>query len=122
MPAVNKYLDAGVIIEKSSLLRKSADSPAITFCIQNPFGWKNNSGKLNIFRSWVDAYCEQPDTVEAAVKCLDEQSFNLTETINSYPSDRFDLLLNMDQVQWVEDVTSSIEGNKIGWGLNKDTM
>ena len=113
-PSVKKYLAAGVIIEKSSVLRKSADSPAITFCIQNPFGWKNNSGKLDVFNSWVDTYCDSPATVDAALKCLDEQSFNLTETINSniYPSDTFDLFLNMDHVQWMEGVTASTEGNK----------
>ena len=35
IPSVNKYLDAGVIIERRSAVRKYNDTPAITFCVLN---------------------------------------------------------------------------------------
>ena len=116
IPSVNKYLEAGVIIERRSVVRKHNDTPAITFCVLNegPFGWKNVSKKLNLNKSWVDVYCDNhSSTVDDALQCLDDQTYNLTETINSYPSRGHDFFLDMEQQMWNSDASSSYEGTLV---------
>ena len=93
-------------------MRKYNDTPAITFCVLNegPFGWKNVSKKLNLNISWVEVYCGNRRTVAEALQCLDEQTYNLTETIASYPTHGHDLFLDMEQQVWTDDASSSYEG------------
>ena len=112
-PSINNFINAGVIVEKSSARREMADSPAITICALNKqsVGWKNTSDQLTGKHTvtWVDEYCKSPENVEGVVACLDEETFNLTETIDFRPSTWLKFI-PMDKASWSYDVTSGYQG------------
>ena len=84
-PSSNKYLNAGIFIDKSSVSRENKDTPSITFCALNNEthqGWKNQTKlKADFGTTWVDLYCDNKQTVDNTVACLDDMTFNLNETI-----------------------------------------
>ena len=107
-PSFNKYLDAGVFIEKSTARRENKDSPAITLCVLNKDtdkGWKKKINVINeLGKTWVDMFCDKPETVDDAVACLDDGTFNLTETIGVGPNN-FLNFFGPNNESWIEDVT-----------------
>ena len=110
-PSFNNYLSAGVIIEKHSVKRENKDTPAITFCAmdnETKIGWKN-SVKLEFGMTWVDMYCNNSKTVKDAVACLDDVTYNLTETIRDFEIEGIDFinLIGTDNDLWIYDVTEA---------------
>ena len=121
LPSFNKYRDAGVIVEKHSIRREHVDTPTITFCAtnENYVGWKNDSIVLeDLFDPWRKV-CNNASTVEAAMTCIDNKTFNLTETINSHPNPT-GMTLDMNREVWTNYVTVYLRGllfklgNKLG--------
>ena len=105
-PSFKIYLNEGVIIEKGSARSQTEDSPAITFCALSKGtdrGWKtepqNQSGK-----HWVEINCNSTDKVHDAVACLDNGTFNLTETIIGSLSPFLNFIQTNNEL-WIEDVT-----------------
>ena len=111
LPSFNKYRDAGVIVEKHSIRREHVDTPTITFCAtnENYVGWKNDSIVLeDLFDPWRKV-CNNASTVEAAMTCIDNKTFNLTETINSHPNPT-GMTLDMNREVWTNYVTVYLRG------------
>ena len=113
-PSFNNYLNAGVIIEKSSVRREREDTPAITFCAmdnETGTGWKNKINiKVEVGMTWVDLYCNNSKTVKDAVSCLDNLTYNLTETIrDENVADEHELMpfFGTDNDLWIYDVTEA---------------
>ena len=106
-PSIEKYLNAEVIVEKSSLKREKKDSPAITFCAYNEqnYGWKKKV-RINGYRTWVDEFCNNTTSIKDAMTCLDEGTFNLSETVNWKKVGKLDI----HSLAWTEDVTASYDG------------
>ena len=108
LPSFNNYLDSGVFIDKRSVGRESNDTPAITFCAmdnETKIGWKNKSFGI----TWVDMYCNNSKTVKDAVACLDDVTYNLTETIRDFEIEGIDFinLIGTDNDLWIYDVTEA---------------
>jgi hypothetical protein len=108
-PSINNYLDSGIFIDKHSVRRESNDTPAITFCAmvnETKIGWKN---KTNFVITWVDSYCNNSKTVKDAVTCLDNLTYNLTETIRDHKN--YDIqsinLIGTNNDLWTYDVTEA---------------
>ena len=104
LPSINNYLDAGVIIEKSSARREDKDSPAITFCALNnmQIGWKNQTNGAEVYQlksNWK--------TVEEAVACFNDGTFYIAETIGDV-QDELSNSIKTDNDLWIEDVTGGI--------------
>jgi hypothetical protein len=112
-PSFNNYLNAGVIIEKTSVRRENKDTPAITFCAMDNdtnVGWKNKiSVKVELGMTWVDLYCNSSNKVKDAVACLDDVTYNLTETIRNTEVDECDFVNCIDTANdlWMYDVTEA---------------
>ena len=109
MPSFSNYLNAGVIIEKNSVKRENKDTPAITFCAmdnETKLGWKN---KKSVGMTWVDMYCNNSQTVKDAVACLDDVTYNMTETIIDFEIDEieFSNLIGTDNDLWIYEVTEA---------------
>ena len=49
--------------------------------------------------------------MEAAVNCLDQNTFNLSETIKSNFDKKWDFFLDMDKENWTADFTSTNQGS-----------
>ena len=84
-PSVQKYLDAGVVTEKTWRLRTLEDFPAITFCILNSetqWGWKKMIPQVeDEYVAWIDLFCSNATDVEEAVGCLDHGTYSINDTI-----------------------------------------
>ena len=93
-----KYLDAGVFIDRSSVRSENKDTPAITFCALNKEtdrGWKSQTNvKKDIGTTWVDNYCNNKETLEDTVACMDDETFNITETLRDFEIDETELSRN----------------------------
>ena len=114
-PSINKYLNAGVIVEKSSLKREIKDSPAITFCALNEnYGWKKKV-RMDGWKTWVDLFCNNTTTLKDAMTCLDEGTFNHSETVGKRVGK-----LDIHSLVWTEDVTASFEGTFLYFNLQGD--
>ena len=111
LPSFKMYKDAGVVVEKYSTRRKHTDSPTITFCAVNAnyMGWKDDSiGMVDLYDPWKKV-CNNATTVESAMSCINNKTFNLTETINSHP-DPTEMTLDMNEEVWTSYVTSYSQG------------
>ena len=111
-PSYNKYLDAGVFIDRSSVRIENKDTPAITFCALNKEtdrGWKSQTNvKKDIGTTWVDLYCNNKETLEDTVVCMDDETFNITETLRDFEIDEIELSRNFihtDNYLWTYDLT-----------------
>jgi hypothetical protein len=111
-PSYKKYLDAGVFIDRSSVRRENKYTPAITFYALNnesDQGWKSKTSvKKNVGTTWVDLYCDNKRTVEETVSCLDDETYNLTETIQHFEIDETEFNINIidtDNELWINDLT-----------------
>ena len=109
-PSFNNYLNAGVIIEKNSVKRENKDTPAITFCAmdnETTTGWKKEfSVNFEFGLSWVDMYCNNSKTVKDAVTCLDDVTYNLTETMRDFEHELI-RPIGTDNDLWIYDVTEA---------------
>ena len=87
IPSFQKYLTAGVMVDKSWRRRQPEDSPTVTFCARNNntgLGWKSMSKtSRDPNMTAIDLQCNNPETVDDALDCLNKETFNLTETIKS---------------------------------------
>jgi hypothetical protein len=113
-PSYKKYLNAGVFINRSSVRRENKYAPAINFCALNNVtnqGWKSKTSvKKNLGTTWVDLYCNNKRTVEETVDCLDDETYNLTETIQDLEIDETEFnvnIIDIDNELWIDDLTDS---------------
>ena len=82
IPSLMKYQTAGVLVRKSWARRSLQDEPSITLCAINPEtldGWKTPRNKDDLYP--LDSYCNNPAYTSDALKCFEEKTFNLRETI-----------------------------------------
>ena len=99
--SVNKFLDSGTISDKTWKYREPTDTPYITFCAtdnKTGSGWKDDTIRTDHSennQTYIEIYCSNSTTVSAAMNCLDEQTYNLSETIVDM-SDQ-----GQDSTQWV---------------------
>ena len=68
-PSFKTYMDAGIIVEKSSVKREIEDSPAITFCAMKDenFGWKKTK-KFDEWKPWLDIYCKNRTNIKDTIR------------------------------------------------------
>ena len=60
---------------------------------------------------WVNLYCGNfSTTVEAALDCMNDKTFNLTETINTTVKIEWDFFLDVNNEIWSEDFTLPFQG------------
>ena len=107
-PSFNKYLHSGVFVDQSTKRRENKDSPTITFCALNnetEKGWKKKIDEIaDFYKTWPDKYCDNPEKIDDAVTCLNNGTFNLTETIRVGPNKNLNFI-GPDHELWIEDVS-----------------
>ena len=108
LPSFHLYRDAGVFVDKHSIRRGVTASPAITFCAlnRNNLGWKNDSIRPEDLFKPLQSICRNPASVEAALSCIDKETFNLTETVTSYSG----VTLDMTSAVWSRHVSTFLPG------------
>ena len=111
LPSYNKYLNAGIFIDKSLVKRKKTDTPSVTFCALNnetDLGWKTKTKvKKDLGTTWVDLYCDNKQTVDNTVACLDVVTFNLNETIRDFQLKFLTNIIGTGNELWIHDVTDA---------------
>ena len=78
---------AGVIIDKRTSLMQLTDTASITFCALNKTtnqGWQTGRTVENLYQSGWETYCSE---VEDTLACIDEETFNLNDTIKAEEND-----------------------------------
>ena len=89
--------------------RKRIHQPLHCALNEQSLGWKKKA-RLDVYGTWVELFCENPTTIKDALTCLDEGTFNFTETVGKAwetSSEKLDI----DSTTWTEDVMSSWEGS-----------
>ena len=86
IPSFNKFQAREVLINKRKINTEDIAPPAITFCSGD--GWKNvsdDSSNTEIqdygFDSEILKHCQESNTFEEVLECIDTKTYNLTETI-----------------------------------------
>ena len=117
-PALVRYLEKAVLIKVSTISppaeREGLLPPAITFCPMTParpypMGWKNSSS--DDLTHVIDANCENLVDHKDVLKCIQEKTYQLNETL----LDAFDgmkdpkTLLNL--TYWTSYMTVTVFGN-----------
>ena len=113
IPSFQKYLTAGVMVDKSWRKRKSKDSPSVSFCALNNktgLGWKHSDKPIiDQNTTAIGIQCNNPANVEDALDCLHKETFNLTETIKTANSIIYPFV-DPDEEIWIEDVMEAFIG------------
>ena len=116
LPSFKKYMEAGVITEKSWTSLHPTDWPFLTLCKYHNetfIGWKNThvtNYYVNYSWSWADQFCEEAKSIEDALACLHKETFNLSEKIIKGTiggSNVSGILVNKDNSFWSEDLTQA---------------
>ena len=104
IPSVEKYMEYGILVEKSPEPRKSEDTPMVTICAKNNntrWGWKNTLLTGNIFKTYCNC-----SSVEDFMACLQNGTFNLNETILKVNTD-------LENVFWSQDIWVTSTGKML---------
>ena len=103
IPSWNKYQAGEVLINKRKILTSNIGPPAITFCPAD--GWKNVSD-YNSSESQILQHCKETKSFEEALDCIDNETYNLTETVPmSYSGNSI-----INSSSWINDVSYSLFG------------
>ena len=112
-PAFIKYRESGVFIKistdpKDRSTIHAIPAPAITFCASDkdsPFskGWKNASLE---YLDLINVECDQPESLEEAVSCISNRTYNFNETITFAQQGATYAKLISDSQFWKSDVTA----------------
>ena len=114
LPALDRYLDKKVMVVKSMEKSDGIPIPAITIVVDgaaDEFGWKT---KIGIGKKLAEKQCQQANTTEILVGCIEKQTYNLSEISSgikmrrSREEDIFDDPVK-DQ-NWIEDYTHTYFG------------
>ena len=117
-PSINKYLDAGVITEKSWRRREVSDSPAVTLCALNRdsgAGWKNTIFEWEeLDKTSMELFCGNPNTIEEALSCFKNDTYSLDETLVLLNGTRVKGVdyIKKDNIYWIQDITDSRQGRE----------
>ena len=100
------------MVEKTLGTIKTEDSPSITFCALaqgSDFGWKNKTTYRGFDTSAVlgGAGCGRIGSMDETIECVDEGTFNLTETVRSTQGINAD---ELDKTTWIEEIRPAVEG------------
>ena len=80
----------------------------MTFCVSNNLtsrGWKSKNREIYLDKYSLEFYCKNATTVPAAMKCIDEHTYSLNETILSKADWTRLGFLNTDNPLWIEDLS-----------------
>ena len=114
LPALDRYLDKKVMVVKSMEKADGIPIPAITIVVDgaaDEFGWKT---KIGIGKKLAEKQCQQANTTEILVGCIEKQTYNLSEISSgikmrrSREEDIYDDPVK-DQ-NWIEDYTHTYFG------------
>ena len=116
-PSFKKYMEAGVITEKSWRSQEATDWPSLTFCRYDNatgLGWKNTthvySKEANYSWTWTEQFCEEAKTIDETLACIHKETYNLSEKIVEgviEGKNVSDILVNKDSAVWSEDLTQA---------------
>ena len=71
-PSVKKFVDSGVLIDKTWQRRKTEDSPPVTICAQNKstsYGWKESGNESLMFTiSAFEMFCNMTKDYEERIR------------------------------------------------------
>ena len=108
IPSFRKFLYSGVTIDESWVRRQPEDSPSVTFCALNNdiMGWKITkfNDEEDWFTSVISILCKNATTVADAEKCIEKDTFNLTETIKT-SNNSFRKAVETENDLWMEDIS-----------------
>ena len=114
LPALDRYLDKKVMVVKSMEKADGIPIPAITIVVDgaaDEYGWKT---KIGLGQKIAEKHCQQANTTETLVGCIEKQTYNLSEISSgvkmrrSRVGDIFDDPVK-DQ-NWIEDYTHTYFG------------
>ena len=116
LPAVNRYLDKRVIVVTSVEKAESIPIPAITIAAKGGTsrnGWKKQGEVQKIVRK----FCKEAMTVETLVKCIERETYNLSEISSGIKMglglSTGKIFANKSEVKdqnWIEDYTHTYFG------------
>ena len=101
------------MVDTTWTTRTSEDSPSITFCAMKDgsvTGWKNVTAP-DLNTSAIDQYCDESTTIQEAVECFIDNTFNLTETIKHKESSFWKVVQPKNE-HWVQDITETYIGEE----------
>ena len=119
-----KYLDAGVIKEKSSARRQLEDSPSVSFCALDNVtdrGWKTSEFSPNdIFKTMIELKCGHFEKFDDVLACIQNETFHLNETIKSSNNAHLQgyTFIRHTNPFWTEDITVATHGKVFKQILN----
>ena len=108
--SVKKFLDSGTTIDKTWEYSNQDDSPSITFCPKNnnsELGWK--SGEFDRNQALFATFCSNATTVTDAVRCIEKETYNLTETIMNVNTSLWNLT-ETNNPHWMEEISELYHG------------
>ena len=114
LPSLEKYLDAGIIVEKSWRKLRVTDSPSITLCALDRAtgkGWKLSEFEWReIGKTGLDLFCGDASVIKEMEDCIENGTFSLEETISSdnYLKD-YEIIKSTNKY-WTQDVTDALQG------------
>ena len=113
VPAVRRFQEAKTTFEEWTEDVPSLPPPAITLCPFEKFfqGWKNFT--VPYFKNTYNERCRGANSSEDFVKCYEQKTFNLTETIPNGAGQGVGSLYQeklMDPDLWLPDMTSASNG------------
>ena len=81
VPAIQRFLEAGVTVEESVEEANSLPAPAVTLCPSEKYfsAWKNTTRYK--FYDTYQTMCSEAASGQDVKDCVEENTFNLTETI-----------------------------------------
>lgn len=114
LPSLEKYLSAGIQINKKHVELTEKETPAITICPQNHYtahtGWKKRTKHLN-------DTCGDKKNEEEIYSCIDENVYNITELLREgsavylRKSEELNPLQDLAETTlWVPDISFSFFG------------
>ena len=105
-PSIKKFLSSDTILVKTAGQKELEDYPSVTFCAQENrtfSGWKiKNKQFKSVYQPPLELFCSNTTTVPDVMKCIEENTFSLNETIrtsNWNPSTN----VGTDDALWNED-------------------
>ena len=105
LPSWNKFQAKEVLINKRKIITSDIAPPAITFCTTN--AWKNASDS-NVSESLIVSHCNESNSFEEALECIENETYNLTETVpRAISNDGTDI---SNSSFWINDISLTYLG------------
>ena len=112
VPALQRFLEAGVTVEESVEQAASLPAPAVTICPSEKYfsAWKNTTRYM--FYDAYEAMCGEAASAQDVKDCVEEKTFNLTETFPFGSQQGMGLLVEdlSSQDFWISDTTVAVAG------------